>query len=344
MKNKRILIVEVNWLGDVLFSTAAIRELRAMHPQSYIGCLVHKRCEEVLAGNPHINELIILDEDNIHRGLRGKIVLIRLLKTKHFDTVYLFHRSFTRALICWLSGIPHRIGYTTPKRRAFLTESITPSEGAMHRAAYYMYIITRKVIRDKEQLRCDFFINDSDTAFIHRLLEKENIHSHECVVVMHPAGNWPAKRWPKHYFAELADQLITRYQSTVIFTGTGKECFLIGEIIALMKQKATNLCGGTSLKQLGALFECSDLLISGDSGPLHVAAALARPVIALFGPTDQSITGPLATRNVAVLQKSVDCTIPCYTVDCPDNRCMAAIGVEDVLNCIEKNQWLRTKK
>ena len=344
MKNKRILIVEVNWLGDVLFSTAAIRELRAMHPQSYIGCLVHKRCQEVLAGNPHINELIILDEDNIHRGLKGTLVLVRHLRARHFDTVYLFHRSFTRALICWLSAIPHRIGYATPKRRAFLTESITPPEGAIHRAAYYLYIVTRKMISDKEQLRCDFFINDSDTAFIRRLLEKENIHPHERIVVMHPAGNWPAKRWPKHYFAELADELMTRYHCAVIFTGTGKDCSLIGEIIVSMKQKAINLCGGTSLKQLGALFERSDLLISGDSGPLHVAVALARPAIALFGPTDQSITGPLATRNTAVLQKSVDCMIPCYMVDCVDNRCMAAIGVEDVLDCIEKNQWLRIEK
>lgn len=343
-KNKRILIVEVNWLGDVLFSTAAIRALRTMYPESHIGCLVPQRCQEVLVGNPHIDELIILDEENIHKGLWGKIALIRLLKTKRFDTVFLFHRSFTRTLICWLAGIPRRIGYATAKRRIFLTEAIEPPDATIHRAAHYLYIVTRQLTHDTEALRSDFFIDDRDTAFVHRFLEEKNIGVHEPIVVMHPAGNWPAKRWPKHYFAELADEVIMRYGCKVIFTGAEKERRLIDEIIASMEQKAMNLCGGTSLKQLGALFERSDLVISGDSGPLHIAVVLARSVIALFGPTAPSITGPLATSKVAVLQKGVDCTIPCYVVDCPDNRCMAQIGVNDVLDCIEKNQWLRIKK
>lgn len=342
-KNKRILIVEVNWLGDVLFSTAAIRSLRVQHPESYIACLVHTRCQEVLADNPHINEVIVLDEEKTHRGIRGKIALICLLRAKHFDTVYLFHRSFTRTLICYLSGIAHRIGYATPKRGALLTESLSPPQGAIHRAAYYRYIVTKNVTGDKEQLRCDFFIKESDTVFIRTILAKESIRLDERVVVMHPAGNWPPKRWPKHYFAELADELIARYHCKVVFTGAKKEHALIDEIVTRMKQKVTNLCGSISLKQLGALFRCSDVLISGDSGPLHIAVALQTPVIALFGPTAQAVTGPLATRNVTILQKDIDCTIPCYKVDCPDNRCMTAIAVGDVLDCIEKNQWLQKK-
>lgn len=343
-KDKRILIVEVNWLGDVLFSTAAIRALKKMYPESFIACLLHKRCKEVLVGNPYINEIIILDETGEHRGLLGKLRLAHLLKTKKFDTAYLFHRSFTRTLICFFSGIKNRIGYSTAKRRFLLTEGIILPKETIHRAAVYLYLITRKVTDNKEELRCDFFIDEGNLAYVNSILEKENIKLNNKIVVMHPAGNWPLKRWPRENFAKLADELIRRYKVSIVFSGTQKEHKLIADILSLMHNKAINLCAMTSLKQLGALFKRADLLISGDSGPLHIAVALERPTVALFGPTSLSITGPLAQRNIAILQKEVGCVIPCYKQDCLDNRCMQEIKVEDVMDCIEENGWLLTNK
>ena len=162
--------------------------------------------------------------------------------------------------------------------------------------------------------------------------------------MIHSAGNWPPKRWPQRSLAALADTLIERYKVRVIFTGAEKERLFIQKITAMMKHKAVDFCGRTSLKQLGALFGRADLCVSGDSGPLHIAVALNRPTVALFGPTDLAITGPLATQQVDVLQKNVGCVIPCYNVECEDNRCMAAISVADVVACIEKNQWLKEKK
>ena len=343
-KNKRILVVEVNWLGDVLFSTAALRWLRRQYPESFIACLLHSRCKEVLAGNPYIDELIILDEEKAHRGTRGKRELIKTIRARRFDTVYFFHRSFTRVLICYLAGIPHRIGYARLKSKFLLTQALTPPEGRIHRAAYFMYVAAGKLITDKEHLRGDFFVDEKDGVFVRGLLEKENVAENDSVVVMHSAGNWPPKRWPQHLLAALADLLIERYGCRVVFSGSEKEQQLITEIVAMMKQKPINFCGKTSLKQLGALFKRADLCISADSGPLHIAVALGRPTVALFGPTDQEITGPLAGKDVSVLQKDVGCEIPCYNLECKDNRCMAAISVADVIGCIEKNKWLKEKK
>lgn len=344
MKNKRILIVEVNWLGDVLFSTPAIRALKGEYPDSFIGCLVHKRCKEVLIGNPYINEIIVLDEQDKHRGLLGKLRLINQLKAGKFDTAYLFHRSFTRTLICLLSGINNRIGYYTLKRRFLLTESVMPPREVVHRAAYYYYLITRNIPSDTAELRCDFFVANGDRAYIKNTLEKEGVKDNEKLVVMHPAGNWFPKRWPKENFSRLADELIEKFSVVVVFCGAPKEQNIIADILSLMKNKTVNLCAKTTLKQLGALFEIADLVISADSGPLHIAVALNRPTVAIFGPTSTAITGALTRQNIAILQKEVGCVVPCYKEDCLDNRCMKQISAEDVINCIGEKKWLTNKK
>lgn len=340
MQNKRILIVEVNWLGDVLFSTPAIRAIRKKYSESYIGVLVHKRCKDVLIGNPNVNDIIVLDEENIHRGIRGKLDLVRQLKEKKFDTAYLFHRSFTRALICFLSGIENRIGYYTAKRRFLLTESVAPIQKVIHRAAHYYYLVERNIPQDIKQLSCDFFVGEKDKSFIEELLKTESLDTTKKLVVIHPAGNWLPKRWPKENFAKLADELIEKFNSDVIFSGAPAERGIVADILSLMKRKAVNLCGKTNLKQLGALFSKADLVISADSGPLHISVALNRPTVAIFGPTSIAITGPLTKENIAILQKDVECFVPCYKHDCSDNRCMKLISVADVIGCIEEKKWL----
>ena len=343
-KNKRILIVEVNWLGDVLFSTPAIRALKEIYPDSYIGALVHKRCKEVLLENPVINEIIVLDEEGRHRGFWGKVRLIRELRIKKFDTAYLFHRSFTRALICLLGGISNRIGYYVRKRRLLLTQNITVPLTGIHRAVYYYYLVSGKIPEDISKLKCDFVIGNKDELYVDELLRRENVKSDKRLVVIHPAGNWLPKRWPKENFAELADTLIDKFGVALAFSGHRQEQDVLTGILSLMKNKPINLCGKTTLKQLGALFKRADLVISADSGPLHIAVALQRPTVAIFGPTSVGITGPLQKEDVAILQKTAGCIIPCYEQGCKDNRCMKIIGVADVLDCIEKRKWLIREK
>ncbi|MFH1622458.1 MAG: lipopolysaccharide heptosyltransferase II [Candidatus Omnitrophota bacterium] len=344
MENNRILIVEVNWLGDVLFSTPAIRALRKRYPNSYLSVLVHKRCKEVLLGNPNVTEIIVLDEEGMHKTLLGKLKLINQLRNKRFDTVYLFHRSFTRTLICFLSGIKNRIGYYTSQRRFLLTETILPLQETIHRAAHYYYLITKRMPSDTGELYCDFFVSERDSSYMESLLNRENIDFNKKLVVMHPAGNWLPKRWPKENFAKLADELINKFNVNVVFSGGQLEKHNVLDILNLMNNKAINLAGKTTLKQLGALFKRANLVISADSGPLHISIALKRPTVAIFGPTSSSITGPLTKENIALLQKEIGCAIPCYKVDCIDNRCMQQISVKDVIDCIEEKKWLERAK
>jgi len=343
MDKRKILVVEVNWLGDVLFSTAAIRAIKNKYPDSYLACLLHKRCKEVLVGNPYVDEIIILDEEGEHRGFKGLIKLVRQLKVGKFDIVYLFHRSFTRTLACFLAGIKTRIGYFTAKRRCLLTESVSPPEGIFHRAAFYHYLVTRTLTNDKDILHSDFYVDDEDSAYVASVLEEEGLDKSAKVVVMHPSGNWPLKRWPKENFAQLADTLINEFGVSVVFSGAVKERDIIKDILDTMKNKAVSLCGRINLKQLGALLNKANIVISADSGPLHIAVALYRPTVALFGPTSIDVTGPLTKKDLILLKRGTDCAIPCYKEDCPDNVCMKNITPQDVAKAIEDKKWLTRK-
>ncbi|UCB57436.1 MAG: lipopolysaccharide heptosyltransferase II [Candidatus Omnitrophota bacterium] len=333
---ERILIVNLNWRGDVLFSTPFIRALREAYPESFLATLLVRRCAPIVENSPHLDEVIIFDEDKNHKGLMGKLRLIRLLRAKHFDTVFLLHRSFTRTLICWLSGIPERIGYYTKKRARLLTKSIMPSKDEPHRIEYFLDIARSCGIK-AENSGYDFFVSREDKDYIKELLHEEKLlKESDFLVVINPGGNWDLKRWPKENFSQLADRLIKECDAKVIITGAQDDLKLAQDIKAGMKNSPLILCGRTSLGQLAALMARVNLVISNDSGPMHIALSQKANVVCLFGPTSSKITGPCGNGNYTVLQKDIGCQVPCYELNCPDNRCMKAIGVDEVFQAVEK--------
>jgi len=346
IKSKKILIFNVNWLGDVLFSTATLRNIRRNYPDSFIACIIPSRCYPILKGNPHLDELIIFDEKERQRSSLAKLRFVQLLKTKKFDVVFLLHRSFTRALICRLAGIPQRIGYYTKKRGFLLTKRIAPvGRDTLHRIDYYLNIIEKAGLRVKDRY-LEFFIDDTDVKFVEDFLNKKSIGKprpcaqergkDDFLVAINPGGNWLPKRWPQAHWAILADKLITEFGAKVIITGSYTDISTAQKIKDLMKEKPIIASGVFNLKQLGALCKRLDLFITADTGPLHIANALgAKRIIALFGPTSPEITGPYPLKNIAILSKDVGCKIPCYVANCKDNLCMKAITVDDVIKEIK---------
>jgi len=180
--NKRILIFDVNWLGDVLFSTAVIRNIRRNFPDSFIGVIIPSRCYQVLKGNPYVDEIIIFDERDRHSGILSKLNFVQYLKGKRFDTVFLLHRSFSRALICRLAGIPERIGYYTRKRGFILTKKIIPPDiRDLHRIDYYLNIIEKAGLKVEDRYP-DFFISDTEYEYANTFLNKNAITKDDFVV------------------------------------------------------------------------------------------------------------------------------------------------------------------
>ncbi|MDD5130189.1 MAG: lipopolysaccharide heptosyltransferase II [Candidatus Omnitrophica bacterium] len=346
LKAQRILIFNVNWLGDVLFSSAAIRNIRRNYPDSYIACVIPSRCYPILKGNPYLDEVIIFDEQDRHKGMLEKLNFVNLLKKKNFDTVFLLHRSFSRALICRLAGIKQRIGHYTKKRAFLLTQKITPPKrDSVHRIDYYLDVIEKAGLRVEDRY-LDFFVSPDDEEHVNNFFKKNSIAPDDFVVVINPGGNWMPKRWPADYWAILADKLISEAKARVIITGSISDLLLASRIKDAMRQVPLIACGIFNIKQLGALAKKVDLFITADTGPLHIANAVgAKKIIAIFGPTSQNITGPYPANNVVILQKDVGCPIPCYQVHCPDNRCMKAVTPEEVLKqaILVKNSVLQPR-
>ncbi|OGW75260.1 MAG: lipopolysaccharide heptosyltransferase II [Omnitrophica bacterium RBG_13_46_9] len=336
MKNYgRILIVEVNWLGDVLFSTPFIRAVRERWKDAYIACMVVPRCKEILEYNPCIDEIIIYDEKGAHKGLLGKQRLISSLRNKRFDFAILLHRSFTRALMAYLAGIKERAGYTTKKRGVILTHPVEPPDRPLHKVEYFLKIA--------ESIGCDilnkdyeFFISDRERRYIADRLSENGVVKDDLLIVVNPGGNWLPKRWIEENFAELCDALITKYGAKIVLSGAEKDLQIAGRIKKRMNQNLVIFAGKTNLKELGALVERANFVISGDSGPMHIAVAMKSNVIALFGPTSPALTGPYGKGNYRVIQKDTGCDVPCYDLACDDYMCMKAISVGDVLNVFDR--------
>lgn len=333
MKENRILIVNVNWVGDVLFSTPAIRAVRKRYPQAYIACMVVPRCREVLELNPHLDELLIYDEQKEYKGLSGKLRLISALKARRFDTVFLFHRSLTRTLMVALSGIKERVGIYNPKRGFLLTKKVEPQKSDVHKVEQFLNIVKAKDVPPAGK-NMELFISKEDEAFARDYLKSQGVKEDRPIIVLNPGGNWDLKRWPAANFAELGDKLAELFGAQILITGAEKDVELGDSISGMMKHNPVVTCGKTTLRQLAAVLKHADLVISNDSGPMHIAVSQGVKTIALFGPTDPKVTGPYGDGRYVVIQKpprKPECEITCYNLRCEDNVCMKEITVEDVI-------------
>lgn len=327
---KRILIVEVNWIGDVLFSTPFIRAVREANPDAHIACLLHPRCVQVLRSNPRVNEIIIYDEEVEHKALLGKAKLILELRKKRFDTAFLLHRSYTKALIVYLAGIRERIGYPTKKRRPILTRVIEDPDEEIHKVEYFL-----KIARDcgmpVKDPSYEYFVDDADRRASGELLARSGIKAADKVVTLCPGGNWDPKRWPREKFASLGDEIARRWGARIVLAAAKRDMKLAEEIAKMMHCNPAAVAGKTTLNELGALLERSELVIANDTGSMHMAVAMKAKTIALFGPTSPKLTGPYGKGSYRVISRNETCEVPCYDLSCKDNRCMSAIKVEDVL-------------
>ena len=331
----KIAVFNVNWLGDVLFSTAVIANLSRIFPDSRISCILPSRCFPVLQGNPHIEKLIAFDEKGGQRGFFGKMKFIKEISSAGFDAVFLLHRSFSRALLCRLSGVPERIGYYTSKRGFLLTcAPQAPDPLKVHRIDYYLGVLEGAgfpvCVRDPE-----LFVLPEEERAAGLFLEENGVKPAELLVGINPGGNWMPKRWPVEYWRSLAGMLAEEAGCRIVITGGVQDIPLAQEIASGVRAglPAVIACGRSGIRQFAAVSRRLDLFISADSGPLHIAncAGGKGRIIALFGPTDPLLTGPRPAQRSEVIRGECGCKIPCYKTDCVDNRCMKSIQPQQVL-------------
>jgi heptosyltransferase II len=335
-----IFIRGTNWVGDAVIAIPAMREIRRLFPQARISLLVRPWVRDIYSAVEFVDEVLEYDKSGMHRGWRGFLRLISDLRERRFDLAILLQNAFEAALLAWCARIPARIGYARDGRSLLLTHpcKIHPEVRRVHQAHYYLGILSgmgwiqeRLWEREDYSLSIRVRVREEDAAAARKILRSSGIQEGDTVIGVNPGAFYgPAKRWFPDRYAAVADALAKDYHARIVIFGAHNELRIAQEVAAAMEQAPVILVGQTTLGQLmGLLKECR-LLITNDSGPMHLAAALDVPQLAIFGSTSEIATGPLS-RNAVVIKHSVDCN-PCFLRDCPtDFRCMKGILVEQVL-------------
>ncbi len=344
-KIQKILVVNVNWLGDVVFTAPLFRALKKEYPEALIVCMAPPRVRDVSESIREIHEFLYYDERGAHKSFVGKLKFIKELKKYNFDIAFLIHRSLTRALLVFFAGISQRVGYATKGRKPFLTHVVPSAEkrDSLHRSDYYLNIIESYGIKVEDREPC-LAVAASALERINDILREQNLTTRDFLVVINPGGNWDLKRWTVSNFILLIKRLDEEFNVKVAITGSSRDVPLAQKIKGSIKAKVIDLTGKLSLKELLALFQKTDVVISADSGPLHLANSVGTCVIGIFGPTQIEITGPRGKGHANLLKYDVGCNrTACYHIGCEDNICMQAVTVNDVIGALEKARRMKCR-
>ncbi|MCK5450874.1 MAG: lipopolysaccharide heptosyltransferase II [Candidatus Omnitrophica bacterium] len=334
-KQKRILIFELNWLGDILFSFPFLRAIREACPDAYIACAIVPRYVDLLKNNPWINEVHALSDNNKITSLSEKIAFTRMVRREKYNTSFFLKPSGTKTIIASFAGISERIGFAG--KNSSLTKEVEKPGDEYHRADVMLALAGAFGI-DKADGTYEYFISDIDREHADNILRDVGGGARR-MVGMNPGGNWDAKRWPQENFVRLARKLLLRFEDIeIMVTGARKDVNLADKMVESIDfDRCYSVAGKTGLNELAGLFRECNLVISADSGPLHLAAATGVTTIGLFGPTSHKLTGTIGKGKNIIIHNKIDCKVPCYEENCvKDHICMKSITVKQVFSAAEK--------
>ena len=333
---KRVVVRGTNWVGDAVMTVPALRELRQLLPDAHLTLATRPWAKELFADAEFVDDLLISKKAG-PGSVIGQVVAWR---KRRFDLAVIFPNAFEAALIPALARVTNRVGYATDGRAILLTNSLVLPEwrSSRHEVFYYLNIIAElerllygnQTVMEKQP---DAFLKMSETRQTEgqALLRTLGIRNNRRVVALCPGSiNSRAKRWPAESYAMLADSLIEKLNAEVLLIGSPAEIDVSLGVSRRMRNRVGMLTGKTDMVQLAAVLSQVDLLITNDTGPAHVAAALGRPTLVIFGPTNPLTTRPFS--SVAEIVRHPPECAPCMLRDCPiDHRCMTAITPDEVL-------------
>jgi heptosyltransferase-2 len=353
----KILIRGVNWIGDAILTTPAVRAVHEAFPDAHISLLAKPRVAEIFREDPAVDETIIY-EDRFN-SILGRFKLAMVLKRKGFDTALLLQNAFDAALIAWLSRIPERIGYSRDIRSMLLTKAVSVDRNILgqHQVFYYINLLKESLGIQPENPEPILYLTDEETAHARNLLlDKLNSQDSHLIVGINPGATYgSAKRWLPERFAELIALIINELKGKVVLFGSKSEIELAQEIIERVNlnlvsrtptkdtshithhaSRILNMAGKTNLRELASLIAECDVFITNDSGPMHMASALQVPVVAIFGSTDIKTTAPFGQGH-KIIKKDINCS-PCLERECPEGhlRCMTEVSTEDVFRGLQE--------
>ena len=280
---KHILIIRSDRIGDVILTTPAIHALRQAYPQSRISVLVSSGNEVLLQGNPDVDQVLVDNRKAGDKKPTGFWELVSLLRRNRFDCVVNYHTKRRTNLAVFLAGIPLRIGYKNDKFGFLLNLPLKDerTSGKKHEAQYCLDVL--KPLGVSGDARTLFLpVPQQYGAWFEEMCRTNNIDRNRPLVVLHAGASDPAKRWPENKFIELMTYMQERQNCTFVLIGTPDIQAQSQQIVQGVSFPVTDLTGKTNLGQLMYLIHQCQLMISNDSGPVHIAAAYDKPVVSIF--------------------------------------------------------------
>lgn len=334
---RRIIVKEVNWLGDVVMSLPALRAIRRAWPNAHLAVLIKRELAGFFDGAIWLDEVIPYSVAPGLRGIGDRRRIIGEIRAHNFDLAVMFPNSFEAALWTAIARVPRRAGYATDRRGAMLTIRAQPSPLALqaHQANYWLEMVraTLGVIGESDNFAIEAHPAHLDT--MRGWLGARRKRAASRLIALAPGAAFgPAKKWPANHFARLIDLLAERYGVECVLVGASGEQPQCAEIAAAARTGAVVAAGETSIGELLATLALADGFIGNDSGAMHVAAALGRPTVGIFGSTNPDRTGPMGT-HARVLWRHLDCS-PCLARTCRFGHynCLVEITPEEVVAAI----------
>ena len=347
-----ILLVRLRQIGDVVFTTPAVHALRRRFPDAVITYLVEPAAAPIVAGNPHLNEVLVAPRRSGIGGLIADLTLGRQLRARRFDLAIDFHGGPRASLLTWLSGAPVRIGYEVAGRSWMYTERVARSRALLprHSVVNQWDLVAALDIAapDPSATPTEMRLDRAAAAAVTERLARAGVSTDERIVVIHVSAGNPFRRWPFEHFVELIAALVADDSSRrIIVTSGPSEADAAKRVIAGARTQLGDSagdrvldCGEFSLTELRALVDVAALYIGGDSGPMHVAATSAVPMVSLYGPTLPARSRPWRnpeTPAIAVEVEGLPCR-PCDQRVCEpgDFRCLGRITPGEVIEAANR--------
>ena len=336
----RILIKQVNWLGDLVMTLPATTAVRQTYPEAHLALLVRKHLAGFYDGLEWIDEVIGYHVDSGLRSLPGQFSLVNALRPANFDTAVIFPRSFRSALWMRMAGIPKRVGYVAQGRGAILTHRYERSNESLsrHQVNDYLDLVRQSLAAQGSADDFPLSAGHNHVETMKVWLDRNRRRGGRIVALATAAAYGPAKEWPAESYARLIAQLDSDQDTECVLVGAPHEQGRCDRIAKLTSAQPLVAAGQTSVGELIALLSLCDGFVGNDSGPMHVAGALGVPTVGIFGSTNPNRTGPLglATR---VVQRPIDCS-PCLQRYCRFGHyeCLRTITVGEVVGALE-NLW-----
>ena len=315
-------------------ATPILTDLRRAYPKARITAMCRSPICEILKGDPEIDELFCFSKARGFGRRNEKRNIVEKIKKGQYDLGVLLTHSFSSAWWFWLGHVKYRLGYESNGRKLFLTNSLPfpATIQKQHLVTTYKSLLKPLGI-PLSQTAPRLFLSAHELADARALLTKLGVPENTTIVGINPGATYgSAKCWLPERFREVTERLLQDKELYIVYFGDQASASLVNEICQGLPARVINLAGHTTLRELATMISICDVLLTNDSGPMHIADALGTPLVALFGSTSDVITGPYHQQGV--IHKHVECS-PCYQRVCPiDFRCMKRIESDEVYRAV----------